>query len=139
MRMQHCFPLAAFLLCVVVTSSFAEELPAGRPYPEFQIGVTGIWAKIPDNPPRAPKDAPVVKRELLVTKTTEDTPAAGKFQEGDVLVSVNGNSLEIQDPRPVLGAAINDAEGSDGKMTFGVSASNTHRFWNGRVRLESGR
>ena len=120
MRIQHCFPLAAVLICVAMTVCFAEELPAGRPYPEFQIGVTGIWAEIPDNPPRAPKDAPIVKRELLVTKTTEDTPAAGKFQQGDVLVSVNGKSLEIQDPRPVLGTAINKAEGSDGKMTFGI-------------------
>ncbi len=66
MRIQHCFLSTAILFSVAMTSSFAEELPAGRPYPEFQIGVTGIWAKIPDNPPRAPKDAPPVKRELVV-------------------------------------------------------------------------
>ncbi len=121
MRIQHYALFGAILLCVAMTSTFADVLPAGRPYPEFQIGVTGIWAKIPDNPPRAPKDAPPVKRELLVTKTTANTPAAGKFQEGDVLLTVNGKSLEIQDPRPVLGTAINKAEGSDGKMTFGIT------------------
>ncbi len=127
MRTQHSVLSGAVLLCLAMTSSFAEELPVGRPYPEFQIGVTGIWAKIPDNPPGSPKDAPAVKRELVVTKTTENTPATGKFQAGDVLLSLNGESLDIRDPRPILGTAINKAEGSDGKMTFGVKQSADQR------------
>jgi len=120
MRTQHPVLSATVFLCLAMASSFAEELPAGRPYPEFQIGVTGIWAEIPDKPPGAAKDAPPVKRELVVTKTTENTPAAGNFQAGDVLLSLDGKSLDVQDPRPILGTAINRAEGSDGKMTFGV-------------------
>jgi len=120
MRIRHCFLSGAILLCVAITSSFAEVLPAGRPYPEFQIGVTGIWAKITDNPRKAPKDAPPVKRELVVTKTTDNTPASGKFQAGDVLLTLNGKSLDIQDPRPVLGKTIGRVEGTDGKMTFRI-------------------
>ena len=55
---------------------------------------------------------------LTVTKVAPDTPAAGKLNKGDVLVAINGRSLEIQDPRHPLGEAIGAAEGSDGKMTF---------------------
>jgi hypothetical protein len=120
MRIRDCLLSGAILLCLTMTSSLAEVLPLNRPYPEFQIGVTGIWAKITNPPSKPPKDAPPVKRELVVTKTTENTPAAGKFQAGDVLLRVNGKSLEIQDPRPVLGKAIGRVEGFDGKMTFRI-------------------
>ena len=141
MRLRHLFPSVVIVLILSMATGLADVLPPGRPYREFHIGVTGIWAKIldgppkvakaappavfwaktPADPPKPPKNPPPVKRQLLVTKTTEDTPAAGKFLEGDVLLSVNGNSLEVQDPRPVLGSAINKAEGTDGKMTFGLT------------------
>jgi len=101
--------VAATLLLLVMALSIAnaDTLPAGKPYPEFQIGVTGIQADIQGG-------------VLAVTRITADTPAQGKLETGDVLLSINGTSLRIQDPRHPLGIAINMAEGSDGKLTFKV-------------------
>jgi len=100
---------ATTILFVVMTLSgaIANTLPAGKPYPEFQVGITGINAAIKDG-------------VLAVTKITPGTPAEGKLKAGDVLLAVNGTSLEIQDPRHPLGNAINKAEGSDGKIVFKV-------------------
>lgn len=92
---------------MTLSSSIANTLPAGKPYPEFQVGITGINAAIKEG-------------VLAVTKITPGTPAEGKLKAGDVLLAVNGTSLEIQDPRHPLGNAINKAEGSDGKMVFKV-------------------
>jgi len=52
-----------------------------KAYPKFHIGVTGIYATI--------------EKGLLVTvdSTEPNTPAAGKFQKGDVLVKVNGKPV----------------------------------------------
>ncbi len=97
----------AILLLAAPMNAWANTLPAGKDLPAFQVGVTGIYAEIKGG-------------ELLVTSTTPKTPAAGKFQRGDVLLAVNGASLEIQDPRHPLGLAINNAEGGDGNMTFRI-------------------
>ena len=86
---------------------WADTLPAGKDCKEFQVGVTGILAKITGG-------------VLSVTKTQPGTPAAGKLEPGDVLLTVDGASLEIQDPRHPLGFAINQAEGRDGRMTFTI-------------------
>jgi len=120
MQSPHHVLTAIVLLGISVLPALADEMPIDRPYPEFQIGVTGIWAHIPEKPAGAPKNPALVQRKLLVTKTTPGTPAAGKFQKDDLLLAVNGQSLEVRDPRPVLGKAINRAEGTDGKMTFTV-------------------
>lgn len=118
MRAHHYVLSGIVLLCLSALPGLGDEMPVDRPYPEFQIGVTGIWAHIPEKPPGAPKDPTLVQRKLFVTKTTPSTPAAGKFQEDDLLLAVDGQSLEVRDPRSVLGDAINRAEGTDGKMTF---------------------
>jgi hypothetical protein len=85
----------------------ANTLPAGKDCKEFMVGVTGILADITGG-------------VLRVTQITPYTPAAGKLEPGDVLVAVDGASLEIQDPRHPLGFAINAAEGRDGKMKFAI-------------------
>ena len=65
---------------------------------------------------------------LSVTKTQPKTPAADKFKAGDVLLAVDGTSLEIQDPRHPLGFAIDKAEGRDGKMTFAIRRGGEKRL-----------
>ena len=94
-------------LATTLSVAMADTIPAGKPYPAFQVGVTGIYADIEEG-------------VLTVTKITPDTPADGKLKTGDVLLAVNGTSLEVQDPRHPLGLAIGQAEGSDGKMTFTI-------------------
>jgi hypothetical protein len=78
------------------------------------LGVTGVFAAIKDG-------------EFQVTEITPGTPAAGKLEMGDVLLAVNGESLQIQDPRHPLGLAINAAEGRDGKMTFDIKRGGATR------------
>ena len=109
-----------FVLCVVGVCLLASPGVMATPtvkYPEFQIGVTGIGAKI---------DA----GKVIVSKTVEGYPAHDKFKAGDILVSVGGKvfgEAEVRhgggpnDPRVTLGQAINAAEGGDGKLTFGVA------------------
>jgi len=99
--------IVMMLLLAAPTGARANTLPAGKDCKEFQVGVTGILAEIKGG-------------VLSVTKTQPNTPAAGKLDTGDVLLAVNGTSLEIQDPRHPLGFAINKAEGRDGKMTFAI-------------------
>jgi len=77
-------------------------------YPRFHIGVTGIYATI--------------EKGLLVTvdSTEPNTPAAGKFQKGDVLVKVNGRPVSDPEPYIALGEALTAAEAGDGKLVFAV-------------------
>jgi hypothetical protein len=94
-------------------------MAAGRPtdnYPAFQIGITGVESKLETN-------------KVIVTKITAGSPGDGKFQAGDILVSVGGKAFGTakvesgggpDDPRVALGLAIDKAEGGDGKLTFGV-------------------
>ncbi|MFZ9937292.1 MAG: DUF6288 domain-containing protein [Luteolibacter sp.] len=93
----------------------ARGAPTGN-YPAFQIGVTGIDSKVEAN-------------KVVVTKITAGSPAEGKFQAGDILVSVGGKAFgeaKVEsgggpnDPRLALGRVIDKAEGGDGKLTFGV-------------------
>lgn len=89
------------------SSANANTLPAGKDTKDIMLGVTGMFAAIKDG-------------EFQVTQVTPDTPAAGKLENGDVLLAVNGESLEIQDPRHPIGLAINAAEGQDGKITLDI-------------------
>jgi hypothetical protein len=102
------------ILCGLIGALLTVPSPAARkkdrPWPPFQVGVTGVMA--------APTMATVVP--LTVAEITPGTPAAGKLQVGDMLVAVNGVKLEAPDPRPVLGDAITAAEAGDGKLTFSV-------------------
>jgi hypothetical protein len=74
------------------------------------IGVTGITATIHKG----------VK--VTVDDTTPGTPADGKFEKGEVIVGVNGKMLQGRNPLPILGAALTEAEATDGKLTFDLLA-----------------
>jgi hypothetical protein len=106
--------MKTMILCGLIGALLTVPSPAARkkdrPWPPFQVGVTGIMA--------APAEDTVIP--LTVAEVTPDTPAAGKLQVGDVLVAVNGVKLEAPDPRPVLGNAITAAEAGNGKLTFSV-------------------
>ena len=103
-------------LCLLTTLGL---MAAGRTtdnYPAFQIGITGVESKLENN-------------KVIVTKVTAGSPADGRFQPGDILVSVGGKDFGTakiesgggpDDPRVPLGEAIDKAEGGDGKLTFGV-------------------
>ena len=79
-----------------------------KAYPKFHIGVSGINATI--------------EKGLLVTvdSTEPGTPAEGKFQKGDVLLTVNGKPVSEPEPYIALGNALTAAEAGDGKLTFTV-------------------
>ncbi len=103
----------AGLSLLVSTSALAARIVN---YPDFQVGVTGIGAKIADG-------------KVIVTRTVEGFPAHGQLDVGDILVSVGGKAFGTveagsrggpDDPRVRLGLAINVAEGGDGKLIFGV-------------------
>jgi len=100
-------------LCFMLSGAIASTLPADKAYPEFHVGVTGIWAEL------------TADGVLTVTQITSGSPADGQLQVGDVLLEVNGNSLEIQDPRHELGAAIDTAEGTDGTILFKIKRNTT--------------
>ena len=72
------------------------------------VGVTGLQVQF------GPQ---VVVR---VAKTEPDTPAHGKFTEGDILLAVGGQKFRGRNPMVVLGNAITAAEATDGKMVFAV-------------------
>ena len=95
------------LALLLALSSSANILPKDKDTEDIMVGVTGMFVALKGG-------------ELTVTQITPDTPAAKSLAEGDVLLSVNGTSLEIQDPRHPLGFAINKAEGKDGKMSFSI-------------------
>jgi len=91
------FSAAILLVVVTISVALGNTLSTGKPYPEFQIGVTGLNAAIKEG-------------VFAITQITPDTPAEGRLKAGDVLLAVNGTSLEIQDPRHPLGEAINKAD-----------------------------
>lgn len=108
--------LKILLLALAAASSAVDAniLPAGKDTKDIMLGVTGVFAAIKDG-------------EFQVTEITPGTPAAGRLEKGDVLLAVNGESLQIQDPRHPLGLAINAAEGRDGKMTFDIKRGGVTR------------
>lgn len=106
--------MKTMILCGLIGALLTDPSHAARkkerPWPPFQVGVTGVMA--------APAKDTVIP--LTVAEVTPNTPATGKLRAGDVLVAVNGVKLEAPDPRPVLGDAITAAEAGDGKLTFSV-------------------
>jgi len=104
--MKRCV-ITMLLLVVLPMGAVANILPAGKDSEEIMVGVTGMFVDIKGG-------------VLRVAQVTSNTPADGKLEEGDVLLAVDGTSLEIQDPRHPLGFAINAAEGRDGKMKFSI-------------------
>lgn len=111
---------AVFILVMACCAcSMAEDY---KSYPEFNIGVSGVWATIPESCDHA-----------VVVEVRADTPAHGKIREGDLIKAVNGTKLHGEigdfvlgsDPRRILGEAIGQAEATDGVLTFTVDRNGT--------------
>jgi hypothetical protein len=58
--------------------------------------------------------------QLTVHSTDENTPASGKFKQGDIIVSVNGRSVIDPEIYICLGEEITKAEAGNGKLAFAI-------------------
>jgi len=63
------------------------------------------------------KHATTDARQILVTRVAAGSPAAGRLEEGDVILGVDGERFG-GDPRIVLGNAVADAEADRGQLTL---------------------
>ena len=70
-------------LFLVSVSAQAQDMRADRVYPRFAVGVTGIFVTIEKG------------LKVTVADVQANTPAAGQFQKGDVLVSIGGMDLAV--------------------------------------------
>lgn len=127
-------PVFALLLAAAPLTAPANTLPSWQECKETLVGPTGIMVVIKSTNKNLREADPDQPHVTEVTQALANTPAAGKFEAGDVLLSVNGVSLKVRDPRHLLGEAINAAEGADGKMTFSVSRGGAVRSVT--IRLE---
>lgn len=107
--------LQALVLGSILLSPIrANILPPGKDTGDIMVGVTGLFVAVKSG-------------RLVVTDVTVGTPSAGQLEKGDILLAVDGKSLEVQDPRHPLGFAINEAEGRDGRMEFSIKRGDTPR------------
>lgn len=77
-------------------------------YARFHIGVAGINATVEKG------------LQLTVYSTDENSPASGKFKQGDIIVSVNGRPVTDPEIYICLGEEITRAEAGTGKLVFTV-------------------
>lgn len=91
------FQFTVFNLC-------AQKIDKRKVYPQFALSTSGLYVTID-------------KARVIVQKTAEGSPAHGKFQKGDELLSINGKSLNVDDPRVVLGNELNRS-GAVGTVSF---------------------
>ena len=100
-------PLA---VCVAAAASaaLASRIDPNRPYPKFQVGVTGIHVSI--------------EKGLVFTvrQVEPGSPADGKVGVGDVIVAAGGRPLQGEDPRVPLGQAVTEAEATDGRLALDI-------------------
>ena len=90
----------------------AQKLDKRKVYPEFALSTTGLYVTID-------------KGIVTVQKTVESSPAHGKFQKGDQLLFINGQSLDTEDPRVVLGSELNKS-GTSGQVKFQTQKGNVN-------------
>jgi len=117
---RHLFAaFCAACLCHSALAAEGSELYTGEHVYELRprvdremafghVGVTGLQVRV--------YKGVTVK----VEKTAPGTPAAGKFEKGDVITGVNGASLGGRNPFVALGNALTKAEATDGRMVFDV-------------------
>lgn len=119
--------MAILFLAALASRASSDTLPSWKETPPIGVGVTGLVVKLTcgaGDPKKAKADTPHV---VTVTDVLPMTPAAGKFQKGDILESVNGISLKVVDPRHILGEQINVSEGRTGRMAFKVRRGGASR------------
>ncbi|MEM7393561.1 MAG: DUF6288 domain-containing protein, partial [Verrucomicrobiota bacterium] len=108
-------PIITGLVFLFLSGGFlqAQTVRPDRVYPQFHVGVSGIFATIQTG------------LNVRVESTWPGSPADGLFNPNDILNEVNGMSLSTNDPRETLGEQIGVAEGTDGMLTFLVDRGGT--------------
>lgn len=107
---------AAFIALCCVGQCSAQSLNPNGAYPKFGVGPTGITATIE-------KGLKVTVAAVQLSEPAGQTD----LKPGDVLLSVNGQSLSENDPRVTLGTAIGVVEAGDGLLTFQVQRGSDER------------
>lgn len=106
--------------------------PYGR-FGYFNLGPTGILGFMIGGD----KDA----TQIMVDIVIPNSPAAGKFKQGDVILGINGKKFEKteKDLCEVFGAAINEAEKEEnkGKMSFMVWRDKNWQKRHGAVDMKN--
>ena len=103
--------------CYGTESGYTEEqIYTGRPdssreMPFGHIGVTGVMVRIN-------RDV-----TIKVEKTVSGSPAHDKFEKGEIITGINGVSLKGKNPFVTLGNALTNAEATNGRMIFDVTAA----------------
>lgn len=109
-RHQIVTTLALCAFACANAGAAAQKMHPQKVYPKFPIGPSGIYASIE-------KDRVITIQEIVPGSPAASSP----FKKGDVLLGVNGESLDVDDPRVVLGTAIGAAEAGDGNLIFTAS------------------
>lgn len=120
--------VALLSLCVLVIGASAavpdftkgEVLDPNHHKKKIQdrtMGPTGLWGQVYSRNMKhgASRDA----RQFLVTQVETGSPGEGKIQVGDVVLGTDGRNFD-RDARKLLGAAIQKAEESDGKLSLKI-------------------
>jgi hypothetical protein len=101
MRMfQTILLVAALAFAAHSVQAAGGDVGKKKAYPKFQVGITGMEVTIEKG------------QKTTVQMVRPGSPAAGKVQKGDVIISANGKSLAADDPRMPLGYALGEAEKS---------------------------
>jgi hypothetical protein len=97
------------LVAALGPAALASEINEKKAYPAFQAGATGAWVSFQPG------------HVMRVERLYEGSPADGKLKIGDIIHSVNGKTIEGEDPREPLGKAITEAEAKNGVLTFSIT------------------
>jgi len=99
--------LNPFIFALFATTCWAQQLNPDRVYPPFSVGTSGLYVSIE-------KQMQVTVKALA----NSSSAAASDLAIGDVLISVGGRKLSVNDPRVPIGEAIGAAEATDGKLSI---------------------
>lgn len=119
------------ILAMVVITAFQVLAKDAAPVPEYytepplfnsrpdprkashfgNVGVTGLKVHIYEGV------------TIKVEEMTPGTPAAGKFNKGDIITGVNGVALKGCNPYVVIGTALTEAEAKDGRLIFDMQSA----------------
>ncbi|MBT8036366.1 MAG: hypothetical protein KJO21_02360 [Verrucomicrobiae bacterium] len=94
--------------------SLSSLLALDGPTPVRTFGPTGLEISLQKN------------NTLKVTAVQKDSPAAGKFTQGQIITTINGQAMPagFWEHRLLLGDLITKAEATDGKLIFATDKGN---------------